>query len=913
MDLFFYRDENWLKQQLTTLIIRVIYIVSRPVTVEASQVEADDLRLVAQEMNSRRVQNSISGLERDISSYEAYLSKLLNNMVDKPKSNVCKQVQNVASGIRERSAVPFVTGPLKRSNPSKSSAKSSHSTNHVLCKEIFGNNNATVEVTVKTKSLSNDKCRKRPRSNTISSAAENERLLLKDNVPKQSNMLFEPPVPSKLNRNVQYERKCQQHSNQKHLSWSHILKDKNSACIIHKKKTMDKISGIKSSTKGRRSLHSRKQTHRPRPVHTADDSLSSSSISDESSEINDQDSPQYSSKSIQCCLSGKEVPQNGQKEMPISSKNGSDHDGGNTFSIFNPVRTLNFLIKELRGRLQKCEEESSLHRIISDMEQALIRIPSDINTHKVKENNFEAPTRDETSKTRNGFVPLKTAEASLTKLPYAPRSKLVEQRHITEADNLLSHHLNEPTSRNSARVTVEAVTPPVKDIGLVSKLQVEQKEIELKYVTLERNYKQLELALAQQKIETNSLNGIEKRDDKLNLFEYYLQLTLIIIEGNKPNERTGAVECERKRLSYNNKLFKDESRNMTKKVEEQAKSIAELTASNAQLKEENKTLLPIRDAHATLSKRLKETSQEEGKTHAEAQMLKLEREKFEIVMASRNKEIDKLKKELRDIQAFASEQMLNLKSLSSKYRNVIEKGHRSNHDQEKQSHSKTDSDPESQPAEVTVFFEKTQTGGGPRPERGVGEAEIQPVCSSPTSSSLEVYPSWQKISRISSNKDTSKHSWSDVIVLSPTEKSKLKEKNSSDSEHNKTLSLVRVSSPNFKSFIMDSLSENGLVETSSESSTTEPKSCQELKDELKGVFDKIKKQARMGIGLTLPSPPQKYTEISEPGGMSQWSEISDDSVANSVFLSASNVDMNRAKLDFSASDVSTKKKFVPDS
>ncbi|XP_069686374.1 uncharacterized protein [Periplaneta americana] len=842
-------------------------------------------------MNSRRVQNSISGLERDISSYEAYLSKLLNNMVDKPKSNVCKQVQNVASGIRERSAVPFVTGPLKRSNPSKSSAKSSHSTNHVLCKEIFGNNNATVEVTVKTKSLSNDKCRKRPRSSTISSAAENERLLLKDNVPKQSNMLFEPPVPSKLNRNVQYERKCQQHSNQKHLSWSHILKDKNSACIIHKKKTMDKISGVKSSTKGRRSLHSRKQTHRPRPVHTADDSLSSSSISDESSEINDQDSPQYSSKSIQCCLSGKEVPQNGQKEMPISSKNGSDHDGGNTFSIFNPVRTLNFLIKELRGRLQKCEEESSLHRIISDMEQALIRIPSDINTHKVKENNFEAPTRDETSKTRNGFVPLKTAEASLTKLPYAPRSKLVEQRHITEADNLLSHHLNEPTSRNSAKVTVEAVTPPVKDIGLVSKLQVEQKEIELKYVTLERNYKQLELALAQQKIETNSLNGkVTSQMKELELLNVKEKDYLTTISYLKTN-----LEM------------------MTKKVEEQAKSVAELTASNAQLKEENKTLLPIRDAHATLSKRLKETSQEEGKTHAEAQMLKLEREKFEIVMASRNKEIDKLKKELRDIQAFASEQMLNLKSLSSKYRNVIEKGHRSNHDQEKQSHSKTDSDPESQPAEVTVFFEKTQTGGGPRPERGVGEAEIQPVCSSPTSSSLEVYPSWQKISRISSNKDTSKHSWSDVIVLSPTEKSKLKEKNSSDSEHNKTLSLVRVSSPNFKSFIMDSLSENGLVETSSESSTTEPKSCQELKDELKGVFDKIKKQARMGIGLTLPSPPQKYTEISEPGGMSQWSEISDDSVANSVFLSASNVDMNRAKLDFSASDVSTKKKFVPDS
>lgn len=196
------------------------------------------------------------------------------------------------------------------------------------------------------------------------------------------------------------------------------------------------------------------------------------------------------------------------------------------------------------------------------------------------------------------------------------------------------------------------------------------------------------------------------------------------------------------------------------------------------------------------------------------------------------------------------------------------------------------------------------------------EIEKQPVCSSPTSSvpsSLGVYPSWQKISRISSSslKDVNKLSSKEVLELPLAERNNNKDsQDSSDLEANKSFSFTELKSPEFKSFLVTSLSENITLESRSEVTTVEPKTCEELKDKLRDLFEKIKEQARRGTGIFLPSPPRHYSEISEPGGMSQWSEVSDvESVQNSHCFSSSSAELNKGKFDFSTTDLSSEIKF----
>jgi hypothetical protein len=129
------------------------------------------------------------------------------------------------------------------------------------------------------------------------------------------------------------------------------LKDKNTPCIIHNANPKDG-EGVKQEKlcrNPRRPIHSFKRSNK----HLVPDYSLSSSLSDDASD--DQESPNYISRSVQCCLPDIIVPDNKQNDLlpsKLSSKYNTS-DGGGDFSMFNPVRTLNFLVKELRGKLQK--------------------------------------------------------------------------------------------------------------------------------------------------------------------------------------------------------------------------------------------------------------------------------------------------------------------------------------------------------------------------------------------------------------------------------------------------------------------------------------------------------------------------------------------------------------------------------
>jgi hypothetical protein len=297
-------------------------------------------------MDSRRVKSSISALERDINNYEEFLSNMFKGKVHEPESNAHKPNQDGPGSIHGIPVTPSVSVPTEiKSRSRRDNTQPSDNANRVLCKEVFLNNNATVEVRVTTKASTAGKSRKRPRPDVLITPPEIDRSVGKDEIQKQSNVLFQPPVPSKFNKNVQHEKKNHLHTNHRPLPWALILKDKNTPCIIHGAKTKDKedANREKLHCNPRRPIHRFKRSHK-RLVH--EDSLSSS-ISDETPD--DQESPNYVSRSVQCSLPKIIIPD--EKQKPISKYN--TNDGGGNFSMFNPVRTLSFLIKELHEKFQK--------------------------------------------------------------------------------------------------------------------------------------------------------------------------------------------------------------------------------------------------------------------------------------------------------------------------------------------------------------------------------------------------------------------------------------------------------------------------------------------------------------------------------------------------------------------------------
>lgn len=815
-------------------------------------------------MNSRRVKNSISALERDITNYESFLSKVISGKVDKPKSSAYKPGQSGPRSVRGRSVTPPASASSEiKSRSRKNNTQPLKTADHVLCKEVFKNNNATVEVRVTNKAPTVGKSRKRPRASVLITAPETDRSVAKDEIQKQSNVLFQPPDPSNFKRDVQHERKSHLNSNHKQLPWALVLKDKNIPCVIHNARPKDgeDVKQGKLCHNPRRPTHRFKRSHK----HLVPEDSLSSSISDDTSDDRD-----YVSRSVQCCLPETIIPDDKENDLPpskLSSKYNTSDGGGRNFSMFNPMNTLNFLVKELRGKLQKSENDDNVQRIITSMEDAVRRISSEINREELNQTS-DVPTRDETATTKPyeiGFVPVKSANASHTKPVVIPGMKYMEPSLFRQFE----HRFPPLHGQYTKQADLQSFKPiePAKEI--TSDTQTEQTQLELKCTGLELECDQL-----------------KKERDSLNV---KMSSAKEEIEGmaKKENDYLTAISCLRTSLE-----------NVMKKAEEQASTVAQMAARNAQLEQENKALLPLRDAEAVLARPLEDHSKEKENTQLHLQIMKLEREKFDILLARKDKEVEKLKQELRNIQAFASEQLMNLKSYCTTHIAVNQRnrGKQSPFNKECKLHSLA--------TEISLLPEKAEGR----------EIEKQPVCSSPTSSvpsSRGVYPSWQMISRISSSslKDVNKLSSKEVPELSLAERNNIKDiQYSSEIEGNKSFPFTELKSPEFKSFLVTSLSENVTSESRSES--IEPKTCKELKDKLRDLFEKIKEQARRGTGILLPSPPHQYSEISEPGGMSQWSEVSDvESVQNSHCFSSSSTELNKGKFDFSTSDLSFEIKF----
>jgi hypothetical protein len=140
--------------------------------------------------------------------------------------------------------------------------------------------------------------------------------------------------------------------NEESLPWAHILQHKNPVCIIHSAKLKDKDEVSPKKLHGNRRSR-RRSCKRQNKRLVPGDSISSG-MSDGSSD--DQKSSAYVSRSVQCSLPEIIVSDDKHKYMPpskLSAECNHSSNVGDGFSMLNPVRTLKFLVEELRGKLQK--------------------------------------------------------------------------------------------------------------------------------------------------------------------------------------------------------------------------------------------------------------------------------------------------------------------------------------------------------------------------------------------------------------------------------------------------------------------------------------------------------------------------------------------------------------------------------
>lgn len=149
------------------------------------------------------------------------------------------------------------------------------------------------------------------------------------------------------------------------------------------------------------------------------------------------------------------------------------------------------------------EDGDNLQRIITDMEDALMRIPSEIKPQAFADMT-DIPTRDETATLRPSqirFVPLKPAGTYLSAPVVVPKFKVTGQGSSREFEHVLPtlheqqmSHINLHSSK---------LAEPVKEI--TPETHIAERELELTRANLELKCKQLELACDQLRKEKDNL------------------------------------------------------------------------------------------------------------------------------------------------------------------------------------------------------------------------------------------------------------------------------------------------------------------------------------------------------------------------------------------------------------------------
>ena len=149
------------------------------------------------------------------------------------------------------------------------------------------------------------------------------------------------------------------------------------------------------------------------------------------------------------------------------------------------------------------EDADNFQRIITDMEGALMHIPSELKPQAFADIS-DIPTRDEATTLRPNhtrFVPLKLAETSLSAPVVAPKFKVAGQGSFREFEHVLPTLHEKQMSQTNLQSSKLAES--AKEI--TPETQIAQRELELTRANLELKCKQLELTCDQLRKERDNL------------------------------------------------------------------------------------------------------------------------------------------------------------------------------------------------------------------------------------------------------------------------------------------------------------------------------------------------------------------------------------------------------------------------
>jgi hypothetical protein len=129
-------------------------------------------------------------------------------------------------------------------------------------------------------------------------------------------------------------------------------------------------------------------------------------------------------------------------------------------------------------------EDYNMQRIITDMEHALMCMPSDITVHKA-DHTDDIPTRDEPLTTRPyqvGHVPLKSGETSLSKPVVLPEVKFTEQSSSRQIKQCLPLYHEQQIHQMNVQSSVPV---QLAKEGTTYETQILQRELEVKCAKLD--------------------------------------------------------------------------------------------------------------------------------------------------------------------------------------------------------------------------------------------------------------------------------------------------------------------------------------------------------------------------------------------------------------------------------------------
>ncbi|GLH14966.1 Uncharacterized protein GBIM_19390 [Gryllus bimaculatus] len=447
--------------------------------------------------------------------------------------------------------------------------------------------------------------------------------------------------------------------------------------------------------------------------------------------------------------------------------------GSDVFSIFNPVRTLNFLVKELQGLLQKHpQDDESARRVIADMEKALRRLPegeeptestSGYTTHSKPHDSHSVSTSASTRSCDMQADKLPEEVAQQAAMIRALQTVPALARRIDERTEAMRRKIVE----SRTRISVPAFAPPPQEscTSSVENILRLQRHVESSGHQLEIMCQAMEQTCDILRSERDALQGkVEERDKKLrvaksqeqdfvttvtslrtNLESATRRVTQLSVENKVLKEQVKEIpnlryiEEKYKQVSIENAKLKEENKAIPALKEKEAK-VAELTSSIASLETEKKNLddkvvrcnqeiqrlkessqnqVGVAEATKRLTQRLQETMKERDEAQHDAQMLRIEREKLLILQRNKDEELSHF---VQDI--------INIKMMVTGQLNIL----------------KTNMPQMTPPGSILDLLNSSSES-----EEFTSASQCQPVCSSPTSTASGAAPGgevWEDISTI---------------------------------------------------------------------------------------------------------------------------------------------------------------------